>query len=159
MKKSKKLNPVAIVIIGILLAIRAFVVFGIFVRAFPSGGAESINDLVGKYQVALNDNDMEAYLKLLPPGERTNKEKEFLLMNFNKYSGNSYKMSVVEYEDCGKVNTADAAVSLLALDPLFAPIVADSYYVTVRVEDCDSYRINLIVYRCGNKYFLNDIQI
>ena len=71
MKRSSSLNPVIIVIICILMAVKLFDLMSLYGRILPSGGKNSIDELVVGYQDAVNAGNSSDYLKLIPRSERT----------------------------------------------------------------------------------------
>ena len=160
MKDSSKLNPVVIVIICILMAIKLFDVVSLYGRIIPSGGKKSIDELVVSYQDAVNAGDASAYLKLVPGSERTSVEKKYIRENINDYAGNNYKMSVKASIPEEANRTISSAAKLFLMDPLFAPIVNEKVHVKILVEsDKGSYYEVLTVYQINGRYYIDDVDV
>ena len=159
MKSSKKVSPVIIVLASILIAIDIFFLIVYCIKLFPTGGSDSIDSLVTEYQYAINHGDETLYLSLIPGCQRTREEKEYIKQHLNEYTGKDYKMTVVESKSVGWNQAMRDSADLFLLNPILSPFITDSYYVNVRVDEESSYRIMLVVYKCGGHYFINDVEI
>ena len=160
MKRSSSLNPVIIVIICILMAVKLFDLMSLYGRILPSGGKKSIDELVIGYQDAVNAGNSSDYLKLIPRSERTSSEKSYIKEKILDYSGNNYKMSVTSTDSADKSSAYSGTAKLVLLDPLFSPIVEEKVNVKVLVEyDKGSYYEMISVYHINGRYYIDDVDV
>ena len=159
MKKGKKLNPVVLIFVCIVIAFKLLNLGFLYSKVIITGGETDINNLVAAYQHALNNEDVDEYMRLVPACERTREEKKYIRDHLKEYSGKDYNMVVVEKKQEGIERAGEESVQLFFMNPMFSPIVNEVYSVKVRVEDTDVRVFDLDVYRCGKKYFINDVDV
>ena len=159
MYQKKKLNPVIIVLAVILICINLVALLSFAGRIFQNGGEETVNQLVLRYQYAINDGDVDAFMRLLPRSERVSEEKEYVKKNIEEYSGNNYLFELEDtihkdYDAAGK-----DTVMLFIIDPMFSPLVFDSYELKLKVtdENENTYHTKMNVCKIGKKYYISDI--
>ncbi len=161
-EESGKKHTVQILIIVAAFLLISLGVVSVFMNWGPfkqSGGRETVSDLMNDYVSALNNQDVDAYLKLLPKGERTDKERSEVQKAMSKlaYTGGDMTITVgasKSYSDSKKTLVKDKLNKLSAL-----PVRVDSVQEVNATITGEGYEQHIIftVVESNGKFFIDDL--
>ena len=161
-EESGKKHTVQILIIVAAFLLISLGVVSVFMNWGPfkqSGGRESVSDLMNDYVSALNNQDVDAYLKLLPKGERTDKERSEVQKAMSKlaYTGGDMTITVgasKSYSDSKKTLVKDKLNKLSTL-----PVRVDSVQEVNATITGEGYEQHIIftVVESNGKFFIDDL--
>ena len=156
----KHIIQISIILAAFLLI--ALCVVSIFMNWGPfkqSGGRESVSDLMNDYISALNNSDVDAYLKLVPKAERNDKEKSEVQKAMSKleYTGGDMTITVgasKSYSDSKKQLVKDKLNKLSVM-----PVRVDSVQEVNATISGEGYEQHVIftVIESNGKFFIDDL--
>lgn len=156
----KHIIQISIILAAFLLI--ALCVVSIFMNWGPfkqSGGRESVSDLMNDYISALNNSDVDAYLKLVPKAERNDKEKSEVQKAMSKleYTGGDMTITVgasKSYSDSKKQLVKDKLNKLSVM-----PVRVDSVQEVNATISGEGYEQHVVftVIESNGKFFIDDL--
>ncbi len=156
--KSKKLNPVVLILIILLLCTKTFLVVSMGGRVFQSGGKETPGALIADFEDAVNKGSVDDYMALLPRSERTKAERAYIKKHIEDYSGRDIEIEVVSTAESDQLDGMEQAVKLALLDPMFCPFITSTCLIKVDITDSGrTYPTYINAVKINGKYYLDDI--
>ena len=160
-KKKYTVQIVSIIVAFLVISLGVLTVFMNWGPFKQKGGKGSVNELFDAYIQAVNNRDVDAYMKLIPKAERIAEEKKAVKDMMSSFPSDQTSMSLVMGSSKDLGDGKKKAVSEKLNNMSMMPVRVDSVQevdATLKYGDEEKH-VKFTVIESGDNFFIDDVTL